>query len=302
MLTIIIKEHLEGREFVTRILEQVSALRLLKEVQFVTSSPYDRFVADYGINPKDFEFPLYITGNIHSSGGACNTGAKLSNGSELLFLDTHVCFNDEEVSRLLETLRIHPDAVIGAATQPIEYPSCTISGGIGYGVVHRFVDRPFEWVWISPEITDRESLVPSTVGASMVMARSTYKKLAQFGGFIDVPGVAFEEEANMRLARLGHPTYIEPRSVFGHYFKGYPGHRSQDAHSQQGYHLSHVIGFYLNVFNPELYNYIDTMLRKTWGNEYEKSMRIAVEQYSWLRKKLEPYANAIDENWYFRRT
>lgn len=301
MLSIVIKEHKEGRDFVTKMLKQVSSLSLDKEVRLVTSSPYDKFLSDYGVALKDYDFPVYVTGNVQSTGGACNVGAKLSNGSELLFLDCHVCFDNNKVHRLLSTLHQHPNAVIGASTQPIEFPSCVRSGGIGYGVAHRFVDRPFEWVWTDAETTEHEFVVPATVGASMVMARATYLKLAQFGGFIDVPGVAFEEEMNMRLARLGHPTYVEPRSVFGHYFKGQPGHRSQDEHSQKGYHLSHIIGFYLNVFNPELYNHIDTMLRKTWDKEYKKSMQTTIEQYSWLRKKLETLAGRIDESWYFRR-
>jgi len=303
MLSIIIKEHNEGREFVTRMLEQVSTLQVDKEVQFVTSALYDKFLSEYHIDLKGYDFPIYVTGDIQSTGGACNVGAKLSNGSELLFLDSHVCFNNEKVNRLLSTLRLHPNAVIGAATQPIEYPSCTVaSSGIGYGVAHRFVDRPFEWIWVLPETIEHESVVPSTLGASFLMTRSTYQELARFGGFITVPsGASFEEEASIRLARLGHPTYVEPRSVFGHYFKGQPSHRSQDEHMQKGNHLSYIIGFYLNVFNPELYNYIDAMLRKTWGTEYEKNMQTAIEQYSWLRRKLEPFANRIDENWYLRR-
>ncbi len=303
MLSIIVKEHKEGKDFVTKMLEQVSSLSLDKEVRFVTSSPYDKFLFDYGVTLKGYDFPVYVTGNVQSTGGACNVGAKLSSGSELLFLDCHVCFDNKKIERLLKTLRQHPNAVIGAAAQPIEYPSCTAaSSGIGYGIAHRFADRPFEWIWVSPETTEQESLVPSTIGASFLMTRPTYQEFAKFGGFITVPsGASFEEEASIRLARLGHPTYVEPRSVFGHYFKGQPGHRNQDEHMQKGNHLSYMIGFYLNVFNPELYNHIDTMLRKTWGTEYKKNMQTAIEQYSWLRRKLEPFAGRIDESWYFRR-
>lgn len=303
MLSIIIQEHSEGRPFIIRMLEQIEALDLDKEVQMVTSLPYDRFLSSYNINLRDRGFPIYLTGNVHSCGSARNVGSKLSTGDTLLYLDCHTCFNNDGIAVLLQTLDRNKDSIVAPAIEVVDFPSCKPEGGIGYGVAFRFINNDsFQWTWLSPDHLDRPYPVPFVCGCAFSMKRSTYNVLARYGGFLDVhTGLSWEEEKSMRLARLGHPTLIEPRAIVGHYFKGYSKHKQWDSHSVKDNLLSKAAGFYINVFNPELYTYIDSMLKRTTGAAYERDMKRAAEAYSWLRRKLEPFANRIDENWYLRR-
>ena len=300
MLSIIIQEHNETKEFVHRMLEQVDRLvGMEKEVLYITSLPHEEFLRSYG--PFTYSFPISVVGNIQSCGAARDEGGLKAAGDRLLFMDSHVCFTEQGVRRLLDTLDRYSSAVVAPATYPTEFPECRYSGAPGYGVAFRFRDRPFEWVWLPPDRTDREFPVPFVCGCVFAMTKDTFSVLQQHGGFLHQhTGLGWEEEATMRLWRLGHPAISEPRASFGHYFKGYPGHRTWDEHSTQGYYQSRITGFYVNVFDRELWGYIENMLIRTWGSEYTKGLEYARRNFTWLRDMMSPYRNNIDERWFLR--
>lgn len=299
MLSIIIQEHNEGKERVQKMLQQASLLQIEKEVLYITSMPYKDFYNKYG--PFNFKFPVTVIGGIQSCGASRNVGGQYSSGDTILYMDSHVCFNPQNVNRLLTTLEAHKNAIVAPAVQAIDFPSCKIEGATGHGVAFRFTDRPFEWVWLPAERQDREFEVPFVCGCAFAMKKDLFNILNGVGGFLGAhTGLSWEEEKSMRLWRLGYPTYSEPRAIFGHYYKGYPGHTGWDQHSTAGFYLSRVIGAYINIFNKDLWNHIEQMCLKAWGIEWSKSLEYAKENYSWLRNLMKPHAGKIDENWFLR--
>lgn len=299
-LSVIIQEHNEGRERVQRMVNQTAQLPIPAELIYVTSmKTVNEFNNKYG----PFRMPVSVIPNIQSCGAARNYGGRMAKGDTLLYVDSHVCFSPDMVNRLFMTLEAHRNAIVAPAIQAIEFPACTIAGGTGHGVYFRFSEgHPFEWVWESAPRTDMEFEVPFVCGCAFSMKRDLFNILDSYGGFLgNHEGLSWEEEKSMRLWRLGYPTYIEPRAVFGHYYKGYKGHTSWDQHSTAGYYRSRVGGFYVNVLNKELYDYIERLLAKSWGDEYWKHLELARKEYGWLRMKLMPRKSAIDENWFLRR-
>jgi len=300
MLSIIIQEHNESKAFVRKMLEQTGQLSMDKELIFVTSKPYQQFYDEY-LKGYTYRFPVSVIGRIDSCGAARTVGGEKAAGDTLLYMDCHVCFTPSALERLLKTLDRHENALVAPAIAPVEFPECRKSGAMGYGVVFRFVDRPFEWVWLSKQ-KDREYVVPFVCGCAFAMKKDTFNVLNAYGGFLGIhTGLSWEEEKSMRLWRLGHPTYIEPRAVFGHLFKGYAGHPQWDEHSTAGYYDSRVAGIYINVFDKVLWDHIESLCTRVWGQDvWNRYLRKAIRNYSWLREQLRPLKDRIREEWFLR--
>lgn len=301
-VSFIIGEHRESREWVKKMLDQIDALPLnKKEAIIVTSADYPSFIAEYDSYFGTYDFPVEVIGRQASCGGGRNVGAKNARYENLIWTDCHVCFSPDAVMRLLDTLNKHPDDVVGPAIRVGEFPSCAVTGGNAHGVAFRFVDRPWEWLWLPAETKEYEFEVPLVCGCAYSMKRTTYDLLAKYGGFLhSKTGLGAEEEFGMRLWRLGRKVYIEPRSVFMHYFKGHTGHKGWDEHSTSGFYESRVAAIYINVFSDNLFQHIERLCKKHWGNEWDKNLRIARNKYSWLRLKSEPLKDKIDERWFLR--
>ncbi len=299
-LSIIIQEHNESVSYVRRMVEQVSRLPYEKELIFVTSSRFNEFYSKFGMF-DDYKFPVSVIGGADSCGAARNAGGFHASGDTLLYMDCHVCFTPAAVDRLLTTQKARPGAIVAPALQPVEFPSCIPSGGKGHGVAFRFTKTPFEWVWLPGESEEHEYTSPFVCGCAFMMKKDTFNVLNTHGGFLAMhQGLSWEEEMSMRLWRLGHPTYVEPRAAFGHLFKGYAGHPSWDQHSTAGYYVSRTIGAYVNVFDKDLWRKIESLCARVWGDEWYKNLETAKTQYSWLRNLMKPLANRIDENYFLR--
>lgn len=299
MISIISQEHNEDPSFVHKMVEQASKLKDVKEFIYVTSSSYKDFHDKFG----DFEIPVSIIPNVQSCGAARNEGGKFASGDKLLYMDSHVCFKPEAVDRLMQTLDTHQNAIVAPSLIPIGFPSCAIEGNTaGYGVEFRFTEgNPFEWVWNQAVQYDQEFQVPFVCGCAFAMKKDTFNVLQSLGGFLsDHTGLSWEEEKSMRLWRFGHPTYSEPRAQFGHLFKGHPGKPQWDEHSTSGYYRGRVIGAYINIFNEALWNKIDGICTRAWGNNWTSNLKYARDNYGWLRAKIAKKANAINENWFLK--
>lgn len=299
-LSIIIGEHNESRHHVLKMVDQVSRLNCNKELIFVTSSKINEFHSKFG-RLDNYKFPVSVIGGADSCGAGRNVGGFAASGDMLLYMDCHVCFTPDAVARVIATQKVHPEAIVAPSLQPIEFPECTPSGGKGHGVAFRFVQSPFEWVWLPSETEEHEYVSPFICGCAFMMRKDTFNVLNTHGGFLGMhKGLSWEEEISMRLWRLGHPTYVEPRATFGHLFKGYAGHPSWDAHSTAGFYLGRVVGFWVNVFDKSLFSQIESLLIKSWGDEYFKNIEYAKTNYTWLRNLMKPYAHKIDEQWFLR--
>lgn len=301
MLSVIIGEHNESPVYVRKMIEQVSRLPYKKELLFVTSSKYSDFYSKFG-RMDNYKFPVSVIGGADSCGAGRNTGGQAASGDTLLYMDCHVCFTPQAVDRLLQTLRAHPNAIVAPALQPVEFPSCAPEGGKGHGVAFSFSkQKPFEWTWLPSETEAHEYTSPFVCGCAFMMKKDTFNVLNTHGGFLGShQGLGFEEEKSMRLWRLDCPTFIEPRVTFGHLFKGHQGKPSWDQHSTAGFYRSRVVGFYINVFNKDLWNQIEDILISSWGDEYFKNLEYARTNYTWLRNLMKPYKDKIDERWFLR--
>lgn len=296
MLSIIIQEHNEGRDKVRGMLDQASLLNIPIELIYVTSSKYQDFINQYG--PFNYNYPIRIVGNVQSCGAARTEGGKIAKGNDLLYMDSHVCFDQKAVNQLITTLNKHPDAIVAPAIKTtLQFPSCSTNNAIGYGVAFSFKNRPFEWIYVDPERKDKEFLVPFCCGCSFSIKKNTFNTLQRFGGFLGQhTGLSWEEEKCMRLWRLGHPTYSEPRSVFGHYFRK----EFVDSHSNSDWYKSFVVGAYINVFNQEVWNKVEDISSKMWGDEWYRNLEYAKTNFTGLRNKLYPYRNRINEKYFLR--
>ena len=299
-LSIIVQEHVEGVVFISKMIEQIANISVNHEITFVTSMTVPEFKAKYG--PLDRS--IKVIGNVQSCGAARNVGAMNALGRSLLFMDCHVCFKNEDVLTLLNTLNKHPGSLVGPSLSPIEFPECTVSGGSAYGVAFYFDEQPFEWKWLPAPTLDHEFEVPFICGCAFMMRKSTFNVLSEYGGFLDRHiGLSWEEEKSMRLWRLGHPTYVEPQAQFGHLFKGYGNHPKWDEHSMLDNPMSKVIGAYINIFDEDLWNHIEQLCIKAWGLEkWNHHLNIAKTEFTWLRDKMKPHKDVIDEDWFLRRS
>lgn len=300
-LSIIIGEHNEAKEFVLKMISQVAQLPYKKELIFVTSSNFSEFYSKFG-KMDNYKFPVSVIGGADSCGAGRNVGGSAASGDTLLYMDCHVCFSPESVYRLLKTLDQHPDAIVAPALRPVSFPGCDVEGGMAHGVAFEFSnDGVFQWKWLPADRTDKEFPVPFVCGCAFSMNKSTFDVLNGMGGFlVGHQGLSFEEEASMRLWRMGNHSYSEPRAVFGHLFKGFQNKPQWDSHSTAGFYRGRVLGFYVNVFNKDLWNQIEPMLIKAWGDEYYKNLEWAKTNFGWLRAQMKPYANRIDEGYFLR--
>jgi len=301
MLSIIIGEHNEDVSYVRRMISQVAQLPYEKELIFATSSKYNEFYSKFG-RMDNYKFPVSVIGGADSCGAGRTVGGVHSSGDVLLYTDAHVCFTPKEVDRLLTTQSSHPDAIIAPSLQPVAFPECTPEGGKGHGVAFSFSEQtPFEWTWLPSETEAHEYTSPFVCGCAFMMKKDTFNVLNTHGGFLGShQGLGFEEEKSMRLWRLGRETFVEPRATFGHLFKGHPGRPQWDQHSTAGFYQSRVVGFYINVFNKDLWKQIESILIKRWGDEYFKNLEYAKTNYTWLRNLMKPYKDRVDERWFFR--
>jgi len=299
-LSVIIQEHNEGKEFIDKMISQVLDISIDHETIFVTSMNANEFIQKYG----PFDSKTRVIGDVQSCGAARNAGATAAIGRSLLFMDCHVCFENDDLLTLMNTLNVHPGALVGPSITPVEFPECTTEGGSAHGVAFYFDEVPFEWKWLHAPTLEKEFEAPFICGCAFVMRKTTFNVLSEYGGFLDRHiGLSWEEEKSMRLWRLGHATYVEPRAQFGHLFKGYGDHPKWDEHSTLGYHMSRVIGAYINVFDEELWDHIEKLCIKEWGKEiWEYHLNLARAEFSWLRNKMAPFKDKIDEDWFLRRS
>jgi glycosyltransferase involved in cell wall biosynthesis len=300
-LSVIIVEHNETKSFIDKMVSQAKLLSqyISIEVIFVSSLPFSEFYIKYGeFNEK---FPISVIGNIQNPGSGRSIGARSASGDNLCFMDCHVCFTPDKVIKLLSTLNKHPNDFVAPALQDVEFPECKFMGGIAYGVGFSFIDQPYQWEWKEPSSKNHEYQSPFACACQFFVKKKTMNHLLSFGGFLSPPvGVGMEEEIFMRAQRLGHKVYIDPTVVFGHMFKGYPGKPGWDEHSNSGWFFPRVAAIYVNVFDQELWKKIEAVSSRVWGEGWYKNLDLAKIQYSWLRYLMKPYAQKIDENWFFR--
>ena len=300
MISIIIQEHNEEIPFVHKMIEQINTIPVETELLIMTSMLEPAFHEKFG--PLNNNFPIRIYDNVQNLGDARTIGGLNANGPDLVYFDCHVCFTYPKLRQLLNTLYRYPNAIVGPAIVPVDYPACIQESAPGYGVCFTFKDTPFEWTWLPPQTKEHEYLSPCICGCLFVAKKDTMLDIAPYGGFLKTPsGLGIEEVISMRLARIGHPTYVDPTIELGHLFKGHEGKPQWDAHSTASYYYGRIAELYVNVFDPELWNHVEMNCKKHWGHEWDKNLPIVIQDFQWLRDKLEPLKNNINENWYFRR-
>ena len=290
---------MESVGFVRAMLDQAASLSQQIEVIIATSMSENGFYVKYG--PFRYNFPIRVLGGLNSCGAARNAGGVVARGSDLFFMDCHVCFKPESVNRVIETLHQNPSSVVAPALTPIEFPTCDKPGGIAYGVVYMFGGDSFAWTWLPAESMNKEFPVPFVCGCMFALKKDVFNKLQSYGGFLSSHiGLSWEEEATMRLWRLGHSTLTEPRAVFGHYFKDYPGHSSKGVYDLEDWHKDFAAGAYINIFNPDVWEYVNNLSLRKWGSKWSDAMKFAEKNYTWLRTMMKPYSGRIDEKWFLR--
>lgn len=285
MISIIMPEHKE-EEFVDPMLSQIEReVPYEKEVIIVTSSDNLNIYSEYN-------FPIKIITEIKSSGAARNEGAKNSEGDVLFFTDCHCCFDRNIIDTLLHTLQQYPNSSIVPGVQPVDFPSCARTGGIGYGVFFDFTKIPFRWRWIGKK-RNRPYIVPFGSACAFMIRYNIFAE-STFGFIEPDEGVGFEEEIFMRLAALGYPTILEPSCAVAHLFK-----KTYPVESTKGYIPSRAAAVVINVFNS--FDRINKICRNTWGitwdDELEKAFSIYGDYSDALFKRR---VKDFSERWFFR--
>jgi len=301
MLSIIIRDFNESAVFVNKMLSQCSKINLKKEVIYVSNAPYRDFVKK--VESSNLPFLTHFVGNIESSGEALNRGGIASSGDILLFMDSHVCFDESNILRLLDTQARRPMSVIGPAivSRP-NFPECTTGANDkGYGSAFYFSPgRPFDWKWLPPSSTTNEFKIPFVCACSFMIPKQLFDILQKYGGFIGkYQGMNFDEEPFMRLARLGYSTYSEPRAVFGHRYSTLAQNNYYQPDRRSAFDRSRIATIFINVFDEELLEKITRISIPVFGDWY-KDFEIVKKDYGWVIMEMQKHAHRIDENWYFR--
>lgn len=294
LLSIIVKEHRETPKNISKMMSQVSKLPMEKELIFSTSMSCNEFIEKY--HPWNYNYSTTVLGDIYSCGEAVNLGAKCAKGENLLILDCHVCFPPREVIILINTLERNPNAMITPAISHVDFPLCSSNiKAQAYGARFKISSKnPFEWVWLGAERIDKEYPIPMACACAFAMKKDVFQQLS----YQDDIKLAFnfEEERSIRLWRMGHPTLVEPRAVFGHKFGGKPMSNTQEA----DWFTTRVCGWYVNILQDSNWNKLNDIYTKSWGKLWIDGLEYAKQKYSHLRDMMIKYKDNIDEQWFVK--
>lgn len=292
MLSVIVKEHKETSEKITKMLSQVEEIHNAGtnvEMLFMTSMGIKEFMDKY--HPWTYNYDIAVYENVMSCGAAVNMGANCARGDDLLIVDCHICIDNTNLNILMNTLMNNPYAMVTPAIKHIDFPVCgneTIA--LGYGAKFKVSSKnSFEWVWLGKE---QETVYPVPMACACVFAikKNVFEVLLRQGYLRQA--FNFEEERSMRLWRMGYPTLIEPRAVFGHWFK--PHMSSTQA---QDWYYTRICSLYVNILENNNWNRLEKVLSKSWRNQWKIGLEFAKENYTWLRDIMMKYKD-IDENWF----
>lgn len=294
MLSIIVKEHKETPEKILKILSQAEEIRERGrdvELLFMTSMDNKQFLDKY--QPWKYSYNLTVYGNVMSCGAAVNMGANYAKGDELLVVDCHICFDTTNLDILMRTLENNPMAMVTPALKHVDFPVCDYSTtALGYGARFKVSSKnSFEWIWLGAERTDEEYPVPLACACAFAIKKNVFSELLKQGYLRQA--FNFEEERSMRLWRMGYPTLIEPRAVFGHWFKPH-----MSSTQVQDWYYTRICSLYVNILEENNWNRLEKTLSKAWKNQWTIGLEFAKENYTWLRDIMMKYKDNIDENWF----
>ena len=162
-----------------------------------------RFGARYVQNDKNLGF-----------GTACNIGAAMSDRKYILFLNPDAVLIDNALTKLLETLAMHPDA---AAVGP---KFITESGKSVWR--HRSILHPQRKSSLPAQEPEGLCCVPLLTGAAILCRRDIFEKI---GGFDENIFMYFEDDdLSKRLVDAGGYLLYEPQAEVLHDFGMSSGH------------------------------------------------------------------------------
>lgn len=292
MLSIIVKEHNESEDKIGKMIDQASYIPFKKELIIATSKKTDDFLDLYNID--QYNFPIKAVTGTSDAGNGAFLGALESKGDNLLIMDCHICYQPQETAILIDTLEKNPDSIVTPGISIVDFPSCNVKviGAVGYGVKFRISNKkPFEWVWL-PKKFDTPYMVPIACGGAIAMKKGTFNDLFKYGGM--KTAFDFEEEKSARLAKLGHHTLIDPRVIFGHWFK-----TSIAPQMAKNWYKSRAAALYINTLDDNRWEKINEILTRSWGPLWINVLEDVYRDYTVIRNNLMKYKDSINENWYF---
>lgn len=286
MLSIIIKEHQERPDHIKKMLTQINNLNMEKELLFVTSMDtcaFDRY------NSSQYNYDIRIIPNIMSCGSAVNIGVESANTENVLILDSHVCCDNQNVKRLIDTLEEYPTCIITPGIRHVDFPDCESNndGYVAHGGKIKISKDGFQWIWLDSKEKGAVP-IPLACACAFMVKKNTFEKLK--GIKFD-----FEEERSMRLWRLGHPTLCETRAVFGHWFR--PAGLMSNT-QKQNWFSERVASLYINVLEKDNWNKLERILSKSWGKLWYDGISYAKENYQRLRDEMVQNKDKMNENWF----
>lgn len=207
---------------VVPVLDQLAyTLQCLDHVSVNTAGSYEVIVVDDGSGARTLEALSEIEGlrvirNPANRGfaRACNRGAEVARGQDLLFLNNDTVPMPGWMSALVACLRQHPR--VGVVGSKLLYPFSNEiqhagvrfdKEGVPYHV-HQFQPADFPPAQL-------ESEVPAVTGACLL---TTARLFAELGGFDDGYANGFEDiDYCLRARQTGYRVLYCPRSVLLHY-------------------------------------------------------------------------------------
>lgn len=298
MLSIIVKEHEETPDKIDGMILQISKIPIRKELIFSTSKKTSEFLSEHGKVIDQYDFDIGAVYNKEKNSGYSYTlGCLNAKGDNLLVLDCHICCPPQLVSILIDTLEKNPYTIVTPGINDVDFPSCSLreNTGIGYGFKVKISnEKLFEWIWL-PKYQETPYTVPLSCGGAFAMKSYLFDVLYSQGGFRQA--FDFEEEKSMRLWRMGFPTIVEPRAVFGHWFKPHMASVQAD-----NWYKMRVVALYCNLLDQNSWNRAEKILSKAWGKLWYDNLEYAKTNYSWLRDTMIEVdmnvGNHNIENWF----
>ena len=159
---------------------------------------------------------------------ARNTGARLSQGTYLLFLDAHCRLERDCLARLHAALTAEPGVILAPAL-------CDV-GSTAYGCGARLIDAGLRVRWLPPGQDGAPYSVPLAPGGCLALSRATFDHLNGFGVFREL-GLE-DVDFGLRAWRAGVDVRAVPSARLTHRFRPNPPYRLDSA--SRSYNVARV--------------------------------------------------------------
>lgn len=221
---------------------------------------------------------------------AKNLWAKNASWDFLIFLDSHMYFRDDFLSKLDKILKNNNEI---NALQPIVW---SIKDKKLEGMIYKIKDFILNSTWDSPTNDEKLTETPNIAGWATIIKKKIFDKIGWFNENF-IKWWAEDIEFSMRLWLSWYKCFFSKELFIAHYFK--ESFSNTQIKSEQV--LNNKIMFAYTCFqnNIRLWKILNELLNYYWEIFYDIHSKVLNNNdfWNWLEKQKLNYK--FDDNWYF---